>query len=879
MMRRAATTLFPLLTILLTAAAISQAGLLTPLSDGASLELPSLDPSVPAPDQVLGYSLGERFTPHHQVVRYLEKLSNESARVTLWEYGTTYEGRPLLLVAVSSPDNIERLEELRLRQLRLAELESSAPQELEEAVASAPVCVWLAYGVHGNEPSSTEAAMSAAYILAAAEGEWADSLAEAIVLIDPLSNPDGRERYVHFFETHRGRVPDPYPEAAEHLEDWPGGRQNHYLIDLNRDWAWATQQETRRRLEVYRQWEPHVYIDFHEMSADSTYFFPPAAEPVHPHINPRTLYWLEIFGRANAAAFDRQNWVYYVGEKFDLFYPGYGDTYPSLRGAIGMTYEVAGHSSAGQILERKDGSTLTLGDRISRHLTTSLATVATAIENREALVRDFLEGRRAASTTDPTTYLWESQQQEARAAVDLLTAHGLQPTELASDTTLRVRPLAGGSFVERAFVRGTFAVSTNQPLGSLVRSLVDLEASMSVSFLEHQRQRVERNRSAEFYDITAWSIPLAFNLNAWVMEGTQIETTPLASPSTTLRGNGELGFLIRPQGLAGYRLATSLMARGMRARLALAEFSQRSTHYPRGTLFLPRRGNPEDLEEVLETLAHEFPVVVDRTATGYSESGISLGSDAMVPVKSARIGLVGGTGIDPTSFGFLWHFLDRDLAIPYHRLDVDSLDALNLGDFDVLVFPSGSGYGRQIDDKAVERIKQWLDNGGILVAIGRAVGWLGSEELTSIESWRPPDNGKESPNQVNELGPAQRELYTPGAALSTVLDRAHPLTVSLDSAPPVLFRGKTILLPTGDPKRDVVLAHPENPVLAGFAWPEAEERLQKALLVGVERKGRGAVILFAQDPLFRLFWRSTAPLLVNSILYAPSLNEQGKLLE
>jgi hypothetical protein len=879
MMRRAATTLFPVLTILLATAAISQAGLLTPLSDGVSIELPSLDPSVPAPDRVLGYSLGERFTPHHQVVRYLEKLSDESPRVTLWEYGTTYEGRPLLLVAVSSPENINRLEELRLRQLRLAQLESLAPQESEETLATAPVCVWLAYGVHGNEPSSTEAAMTAAYILAAAEGEWADSLTEAIVLIDPLSNPDGRGRYVHFFETRRGRAPDPYPEAAEHREAWPGGRQNHYLIDLNRDWAWATQQETRHRLEVYRQWEPHVYIDFHEMSAESTYFFPPAAEPVHPHINPRTLYWLEIFGRANAAAFDRQNWIYYVGEKFDLFYPGYGDTYPSLRGAIGMTYEVAGHGSAGQTLERKDGSTLTLGDRIARHLTTSLATVATAIENREALLRDFLEGRRAASTADPTTYLWDSQQQEARAAVDLLAAHGLQPAELASETTLRVRPLAGGASIERTFAPGTFAITTDQPLGSLVRSLVDLEASISVSFLEHQRQRVEQNRSAEFYDITAWSIPLAFNLTTWVMEGTLIETTPLGSARTTLRGNGELGFLVRPQGLASYRLVCSLMARGMRARLALAEFSQGSTRYPRGTLFLPRSGNPDNLAEVLETRAREFSVVVDRTATGYSESGISLGSDAMVPVRSARIGLVGGAGIDPTSFGFLWHFLDRDLEIPYHRLDVDSLDALDLGHFDVLVFPSGSGYGRRVDEKALEKIEQWLDNGGILVAIGGAVGWLGTEELTSIETWKPADNGKERPNQVNELGPAQRELYTPGAAISTVLDRAHPLTVSLDSAPPVLFRGKTILLPTGDPRRDVVLADPNHPVLAGFAWPEAEERLKNALLVGIERRGHGAVILFAQDPHFRLFWRSTAPLLINSILYAPSLNEQGKLLE
>src|SRR4051812_3655450 len=459
-----------------TPAAVSHP-LVAPLSRGETLDLPPLDEHVPSPAAFLGYPLGARFTSWDRIVAYLEALDAASPRVKVWEYGHTYEGRPLKLLAVSSPENLERLEEIRKDVLRLADPAGASAADRERILRRTPLVVWLAYGVHGNESSSAEAALGAAYVLAAAQGETAEMLKDVVVLVDPLQNPDGRERYVNGYRQHKGDDANPRRASAEHFEPWPGGRQNHYVIDLNRDWAWASQQETRQRIAAYRSWEPQVYVDFHEMGTDSSYFFPPAAEPINPLIDRRILGWLDKFGRANAAAFDHQGWIYFKEENYDLFYPGYGDSYPSLRGAVGMTYEMAGGGRAGALMALQDGTVLTLADRVARHLTTSLATVRTAAKNGRKLLEDFTAGRARAGGETPRTFLWPADQQEARALADLLTLHGVRVSQLRQPAEVPVKALTRGAGEPqpRKFAAGTYAVSTAQPLGNLVAALMELE--------------------------------------------------------------------------------------------------------------------------------------------------------------------------------------------------------------------------------------------------------------------------------------------------------------------------------------------------------------------------------------------------------------------
>ncbi len=874
------------------AASAATMDILAPLSRGESLELPAaVDEKIPRPETFLGYPLGARFTPWDRIVAYLETLDAASPRVKMWEYGRTYEGRPLKLLAVSTAENLERLEEIRKDVLRLSEPGRLDAGERERLLRRSPLIVWLAYGVHGNESSSAEAAMGAAYVLAAGEGESADLLKDVVVIIDPLSNPDGRERYVNGYKQRRGDEANPRRAAAEHWEPWPGGRQNHYVIDLNRDWAWASQQETRQRIAAYRTWEPQVYVDFHEMGSDSSYFFPPAAEPIHPRIDRRVLSWLDTFGRANAASFDRQGWIYFKGENYDLFYPGYGDSYPSLRGAVGMTYEMAGGGRAGQALALPDGTVLTLADRVGRHLTTSLTTVRTAAKSSRRLLEDFAANRAKAGTEPVRTYLWPADQQEARSLADLLSFHGIQVRQLGQTAEIPVRGLARTSSEAqpRRFNAGTYAVSTAQPLGNLVEALMELDSPMSQSFVDRQRKRLEQNLDAEFYDITAWSLPLAFSVRTWVASGdVAANGRPLAeSPAGGVQGDGDLGWLVPPQGIASYRLAAALQKRQVHYRVALSPFTQGSESYPAGTLFIPRRNNPEGFRASLQTLLQEMGgLTAKAVSSSYELQGLSLGSRDMVSVRPVRVGIVSGDGVDPTSFGFLWYLLDRQIGVDHDRLDLSQLRQIPLGDFDVLILPNGS-YEDRINDRLKESLDAWIKAGGVMVAVGDAVNWLQDKEMTTIKRWQPPkkeddDDAPKAEEEDPEGGEtevekqlAERPIFTPGAVLATRMQPQHPLTVGLAASPDVLYEGTTVLRTTGDPRQDVLVALDESPVVAGFAWPEAEQRLSGSLLVGTEKRNRGSVVLFAQDPAYRLFWRATTPILLNALLYGPSAGLGG----
>ena len=857
---------------------------LAPLSKGEVLEMPPVDAKVPRPDAILGYPLGSRFTSWDRIQDYLEAVAAASPRVRISEYGRTYEGRPLKHLAISSPENLARLEEIRKDHLRLSDPGSLSEDERQRLTRSLPVLVWLAYGVHGNESSSAEAAMGAIYVLAAGQGEIAEMLKGMVVLIDPLANPDGRERYVQSFRQRIGETPNPNRVAAEHWEPWPGGRQNHYLLDLNRDWAWATQQESRARVAAYRAWEPQVYVDFHEMGSESSYFFPPAADPVHPQIDRRLVAWLETFGRGNAEAFDRQGWIYFKGENYDLFYPGYGDSYPSLRGAVGMTYEMAGGGRGGLALNLADGSVLTLADRVARHLTTSLATVRTASRNARRLLEDYVAGRSRAAAGG-RVYLWAADQQEARALADLLNLHGVRVQQLAQPAEVPVRTLKGGEEAPRRFAAGTYVVSTAQPLGNLIEALLQQEAPMAESFLERQRQRLEQNLDPEFYDITAWSLPLAYNVETWVAArepGGLRAVGGSGDPNREggLRGAGSLGWLVPPQGLASYRLAAQLQRRHIGHRVALAPFTSEGTAYPRGTLFIPRHGNPEDVRTVLEGLLRDNGLTGQAVSASFDIKGLSLGSNSMPTVRPVRIGLLSGEGVDVTSFGFLWSLFDRQIGLQHDRIDVSSLRQIDLSELDVLVLPSGD-YEDRIGERTRTALDAWVRGGGALVAIGDAVKWLQAHKMTSVKSWEPEKSddgraGKENEDPEGGVSAVEKELasrpiFTPGAALATEMQPLHPLTIGLPSSPAVLFEGTMVLEPMGDPRKDVLLAVDEDPVEAGFAWPEAEERLAGSLLVGMETRGTGAVVLFAQDPAYRLFWRATTPILLNAVLYGPSI--------
>jgi hypothetical protein len=826
---------------------------LAPTGDGQSPALPGVDPALPSPEAFLGYPLGASFTRHERILAYLGALARAAPdRLRLVDYGTTPEGRPLRLAVVSSPRNLARLEELQRSWRALAAGGDAAP------AADLPAAVWLTYGVHGNESSSSEAAMAVVYLLAGG-GEDVRPLRDAlVVVVDPLANPDGRERYLSSFFERRGRVANADPRTAEHDEPWPGGRENHYVFDLNRDWAWATQAETRARLAAYRAWEPQVHVDLHEMRADlATYFFPPAADPVNPRIGRSVLPWLALFGRANGDAFDRLAWPYYVRETYDLFYPGYGDSYPSLRGGIGMTYEVTGGGSAGELTRLADGTLVSLADRVARHVTASLATLRTAAAHRVELLDSAAERARDAASAAPTTYLWP-REREGRSLAELLLLHGARVVELARPRRETARAGRATEPQPVTFAAGTYAVSTAQPLGNLLRTLLDAETPMPDGFVRAQRERLELNRPTQFYDITAWALPFAYDCDVARVAGEVADTQPATLDPGGVTGEGDVGMLLAPQGLRGWAFTAALLRRGVVPRVALESFESGGRSYPAGTLILPRPRDPGGLTDELAGMARDTGVTLERVGSSATERGISLGSESSHSVRLPKIGLLRGEPVDPTSFGALWHLFDVQLELPHSVLEAGALAGADLRSFDVLVFPDGD-YSA-LEPKAADAVGRWVRAGGVLVGIGGAGEWAQKHELSAVKTWQPPKPPADAEGEAPAQTVADRAVEVPGAALATELRRGSALTAGLAAAPPVLFNGERVWLPTGDPGVDLWTVASRDEVLAGLVWPEAAERLRGALLV----------VLFAQDPVFRGFWRGSAPLLLNAVLVEPN---------
>ena len=814
---------------------------------------------IPTPEEFLGYGMGERFTPHHRILAYFEELTRRSPLITMRQIGETYEHRPLVLATITSAKNHAALETIR----RNAQALANGDGDVDALVRDMPVIVWLAFGVHGNESSSAEAAMWVASALV----RDPEALENVVVILDPLENPDGRERYVSWFQRTAGVTPNPAPEAFEHQEPWPGGRFNHYLIDMNRDWTWMSQRETQARVAAYAQWPPQVFADFHEMFAGSSYFFPPDAKPINANLPKAVEDWLDVFGRANAAEFSKRGWTFFVGERFDLFYPGYGDSWPSLHGAIGMTYEMAGGHRAGSAYRREDGTVLRLADRAQRHYTTGMITVRTAAQNREALLRYTHAAARAQIDAGKNVFLLAPGTPNFEALVALLQKQGVRVEMLSAPATVRAMSIDRNVTESRSFPAGTAAISTRQPLGGLANTLLEKAPAFSSGFVEQQRARAEADEPDEFYDLTTWSLPLAMNVEGWVTTAPVTGTTAFRSNAVPAFRSASYGYLVDALQPNLYRFIGRLFANNVRFSVVDSEINTGDRAYVRGALVILKGNNAKELDATLTTIAREAAVEVVPLESGWM-GGISFGSEKIRFVKDPKIGLVGGPGSDATSYGMLWHTLDIDTPIPHTTLSAESLRNLDLGNYRVLVFPDGS-YTERLGKRAVEKIKQWVNDGGTLVAVKGAHAFLREKdvEISKLKPWQAP---KTDEKETEEAPARYNDFRIPGSAFRTTMNERSFLTFGVPRSPAVLVEGSGAFLPLPHKVDNIVTIDEKDPLISGVAWPENIERIKGSVYVASEKFGRGQVITFADDPHFRLFWRGTLPVFLNAIVYGPS---------
>ena len=835
----------------------------------------ALDPAVPTPRSVLGYEIGERFTPHHLLMRYLERLAATSRRVRVDTVGRTFEGREVVMAIVTSEANQGRLDQIRADAARLADPRGAPAAELTRVADRLPAVAWLGYTVHGSEASGVEAAIALLYQLAAGQDDETRTILDSVVvLIDPVQNPDGHERHAQDVMRARGASGVPvHRNAMIHGGAWPGPRTSHYYFDLNRDWFIQSHPESRGRIGAMLRWWPHVVVDLHEMGSDATYFFPPPMDPVNKLVHPTVLKWWDIYAAANAAAFDRHGWSFFRREGYDEFYPGYGSSWPIYLGAVGMTYEQA--SSRGGAVRRRDGTVLTLRDAAHHHYATSWATLLATARRARERVRDYLAFRQAA-VTDPGPMRAIVIERDADGRADslagLLAANGIAVGRLRAAVEQRdVTPFGEAGPRAARLPAGAYVVDLAQPQGRLAKAILEPDAPLDSSFIAQELERRRTGQPDRFYDLTAWALPYTFRLRAWWTRSPPGPVDSLRFEPTARSGErGAYGYAFRTGSEASLRLLARLLADSVRVWYAPRAFRVGAATFPRGAFVVRAAANAADVHDKVQREAAAAGARLAPLASAGVDEGTDLGSNSVFPVRPPRVALVGGTPISGNSFGYAWYAFDQRLAYPVTTVAATSLSAGLLEDFDVLVVPSVSpgAFERTLGDGGRTALASWVRNGGTLVTLDDASAWLATEKLGLTRLRLRADSLR-----ADSVAGAALPAGVPGAIVRVVADTLSPLVAGLEAEfPALVFSERIYVLPKDvRPGEAVVRYAPQDRLrLAGYLWPEVPGRLALSPYLWTERVGRGPVIGLAGDPNFRDLWRGLLPLFANAVFLGPS---------
>ena len=829
------------------------------------------DAAVPAPRAVLGYELGDRFTPHHMMMRYIERVAAASRRVDVDTVAYTHEGRELLAVVITSEANQARLRQILTDAQRLADPRGVSQRDLDVVAARLPAIVWLGYTVHGGEASGAEAALGMIYQLAAGQDAATRLILDStVVIIDPLQNPDGHERHVQ--DVGRARSvfgAQPSPSALVHRGSWPGPRTNHYYFDMNRDYYIQSQPETRGRVQIFLKWHPHVAVDAHEMGYNSTYFFPPAMDPVNKIIPQNILDWWEIYATAIARDFDQRGWNYFRREGYDEFYPGYGSSWPLYAGAIGMTFEQA--SSNGGAIRRTDGTVLTLREAAAHHYTSSWATALTTAQRRSERVRDF-QAFRAAAVRDALgapvrgIALQRDRQGRADSLAQRLLDNGIEVLRTTASTNL-----SGASAFATAgppqLAAGSYVVDFSQPLGLLARSILEPDAELDSTFIHEEMESRELGRNNRFYDITAWAMPYTFRVKAWTLRGLPgaVERISAVAPTPVpVPGTARVAYAFEPGSEASIRMLAGLLADSVRVHFAQRAFRVAERDFPHGAFIVRVAANGAGLHDVVSKHAAASGAHVSALNSGMVTAGSDLGSNSVVPIRAPRVALVGGQGIAASSFGAAWYVLDQRMHFPVTNIDVSTLGSAALDEFNVLILPSGS-----LSSSVSERLAAWVKRGNVLITMDGSTVWVAGDKV-GIARLRARNDSTRADDQPGAPLPAD----VPGAIVRVRADTLSMLTAGIDEREFAVLMASDQIFQTPKDFRpgEVVIrfAPVESLRIAGYIWPEVPARLANTPYLWTERVDRGRLIAFAGDPNFRDMWRGLYPLFANAVLLGGS---------
>ena len=810
---------------------------------------------IPSPEEYLGYPIGFQHTRHDQIVSYLEKLAELSNRATITYYGKTHENRKLIILNVSSPENI-----LNLEALRKAHIKAVDPSSTDD-LSKQPIFINLGYNVHGNEPSSSEAAMLMAYTLVASlNNDIVSYLDKSVVFIDPTINPDGRDRFTNWANTHKGNPLVDDPMDIEHTESSPNGRTNHYYFDLNRDWWLAINPESRGKLQWYHQWYPNVVTDFHEMGTNSTFFFEPmkaiaSKDPIMPKENYTVLN--EIFAKYFSNDLNEIGSMYFTKEAFDGTYPGYGSSYPDLQGGLALLFEQA--SSRGHVQKQSSGEKLTFAFTIRNQYTSSLATLKASIENKSILIdyqrKFFKSALTNAGKSNVKGYVFGDEQDKGRtnAFIDKLLLHKVKVFELGKDIiTTDYTFKAGKSYV----------VPTNQPQYRMVQSVFETYSDYADSV---------------YYDASAWSLANFYNMpyvkKTDFIKGSEI--TELKPSEFAIPKKSSYAYIMTWNEYSAPAALYYLQRHGAVTTSAFKPFRINTDNGLRnfgyGTIVLPvgrQLISSDSLHVLLVNVAKDWSVDISTTETGYSVSGIDLGSRNLQVLEVPKAVMLVGEGVSPYEHGEVWHLLDTRVNMPITKVPIRNYDQLNLNDYNVMILVSGNY--TQFDSARIAKLRIWINDGNTLITSRTASKWAIDKQLvkeTLIKNPKDTIKNKET-KRLDYVGASENigKKAVGGAIFEVDLDITHPLGFGYTSRKLPVYRNSNVWLAPSKNPYATVAKYSKDPHIDGFISKEnLESFLKPSASLIVSSIGKGRVILFADNPNFRGAWYGTNKLFLNAI--------------
>ncbi len=803
------------------------------------------NPEIPTPQEVIGFIPGEWHVSHDRLLMYMHKLADASPRFQIENRGYTYEGRPLILLTISSEENLENLEEIRKQHVSLVE-KNSEKLDIEKM----PIVINQGFSIHGNEASGSNAALLYAYYLAAAEGEEIEkTLDNSVILLDPSFNPDGLQRFAYWANTNKSKNINPDPQDREYSEVWPGGRTNHYWFDMNRDWLPVQLPESQARIATFHNWYPNILTDHHEMGSNSTFFFQPGipsrTHPLTPQLNQDLT---KEIGTYHANALDEIGSLYYTEENYDDFYYGKGSTFPDINGSVGILFEQG--SSRGHAQETENGL-LTFPFTIRNQFTAALSTLEAAQKMRKELLnyqRQFFDDARKAATTGAYAFGSAKDPVSSYKLAEILKRHKIEVHKVATEFKQNGREFKKGS---------AYIVPKDQRQYKLIKAMFEKRTEF---------------RDSLFYDISAWTFPLAFNLDfaedvSMKNAGNKIEE--LSMPTPEAPEVSDYAYLLNWNNYMAPGALNYILDKGIRAKVAMEEFRINGNKYGTGTIMIPVQNQKLDrseLHEFMKEVSKKSGVEISAIETGMTR-GINLGSNQFRGVKPQKVALIVGESIAPYDAGEIWHLFDQRYDMKITKLDVSDLSKADLSKYTDIILPSA--YGSGIDKKHADKLKDWTKNGGTIIAFRNAVNWMKENDFIKFETKKNELTAKNI--SFGERGDFRGAQGIGGAIFEVKLDRTHPIAFGYDDEKIAMFRNTTIFMEADEQSYNNPIQYTKNPLLSGYISKQNLDSLAMTVPFKHKSLGKGEVMLFTDNTNFRAFWYGTNKLLMNAIFFGEEM--------